>query len=68
MVAIAPTGDRAVICPAEWSRWNVSLSWSLRQRGRSETVVVAQPATRRMQARAPAFDDDLALAQSVEAR
>jgi hypothetical protein len=39
--------------PAEWSRWNVSLRLAVAPAWPAELVGVAQPATRRMQARTP---------------
>src|SRR5262245_53698322 len=40
---------RPVISPAEWSRWNVSLTLAVAPAWPAEPVSVAQPATRRMQ-------------------
>jgi hypothetical protein len=39
--------------PAEWSSWNVSLRLAVAPARPAEPVGVAQPATRRMQARTP---------------
>src|SRR5262249_30234183 len=44
---------RADQAPAEWSRWNVSLRLAVAPAWPAELVGVAQPATRRMQARTP---------------
>src|SRR5262245_53173057 len=44
---------RPVISPAEWSRWNVSLTLAVAPAWPAEPVGVAQPATLRMRARTP---------------
>jgi hypothetical protein len=46
-------GFTPLISPAEWSAWNVSLTLAVAPAWPAEPVGVAQPATRRMQARTP---------------
>src|SRR5256886_10652087 len=49
----ALVADDDCSAPAEWSRWNVSLRLAVAPAWPAEPVGVAQPATRRTQARTP---------------